>query len=114
MRRYRPEAFSKISPTNGATGLLPALKLTWGSSNYATSYQYCVDTNNIGDCDTSWVNADANTSVVASGLDYDTDYYWQVKALNAVDETPASGGWWHFTTILENDVNWVYLPLIKR
>ena len=37
-----PGAFSKISPVNKATNRPPNLKLSWGSSDFAEEYQYCL------------------------------------------------------------------------
>ena len=73
--------------------------MSWGGSSGATDYQYCIDTTNNNSCDGSWVDVGTNTSVVLSGLSYNTTYYWQVQAVNASGTTAADGGiWWSFTT----------------
>ncbi len=94
-----PAAFNKSTPTNGATGQLTSLTLSWGSSAGATSYDYCYDTNNNGSCDGSWVSTGTNTSVILSVLSTGTVYSWQVRANNTSGTTYAnSNEWWSFTT----------------
>jgi len=94
-----PGAFSKSSPSNGATGVSTDPTLSWGSSSGATSYEYCIDTTDNSTCDGSWTDVGSSTSVSLSGLSEGTTYYWQVRARNAAGTTEANGGtWWHFTT----------------
>jgi len=94
-----PGSFSKSSPANGASGQPFDLTLTWGSSTGATSYEYCIDTTNNNACDGSWTTAGAGTSAAITGLDPDTAYSWQVRAVNGQGSTEANGGtWWVFTT----------------
>jgi len=102
-----PGAFSKSSPTNGATGQPTSLTLSWQTSSGATSYEYCYDTTNNSTCDGSWTSTGGNTSASISGLSSGTTYYWQVRARNAAGTTDAdSGTWWNFTvggTTVPND-----------
>ena len=108
-----PGAFSKISPSDGATGQPTSLTLSWGSSSGATSYEYCYDTVNNNACDTSWISVGNNTSAVISGLSGGTTYYWQVRARNAAGTTEANNGaWWRFST--QAALYPVYLPLVLR
>ncbi len=95
-----PGAFGKVDPANGATSVSIAPTLSWGASNEASDYEYCVDTTNDNACDgNAWQSAGANTSVALSGLSYATTYYWQVRANNVLGTTEADGGtWWSFTT----------------
>jgi hypothetical protein len=95
-----PPVFSKISPTDGATGESTSPTLTWGASAGAT-FEYCYDTVNNSACDTSWVSAGASTSAGLSGLAANTPYYWQVRATSAGSTVYANGGaglFWSFTT----------------
>ncbi|MGD8857171.1 MAG: fibronectin type III domain-containing protein, partial [Chloroflexota bacterium] len=94
-----PAAFGKSGPTNGAGNQTTTPTLSWGSAGGATSYEYCVDTLNNGNCDGDWVDAGDNQSAALSGLAYGTTYYWQARAVNAIGQTEADGGaWWLFTT----------------
>jgi hypothetical protein len=94
-----PGAFSKNSPTNGATGVSTNPTLSWGTSGGATSYEYCLNTANV--CNT-WTSTGANTSVTLSGLNEGTLYYWQVRAKKDSQITYANGSettLWSFTTM---------------
>jgi hypothetical protein len=93
-----PGNFSKIAPARGASGQPISLTLSWGASAGASSYWYCYDTTS--GC-TSWVDNGTATKIALSGLLPNTTYYWQVKAVNAVDSTYANtfpGTYWSFTT----------------
>ncbi len=104
-----PGAFSKTSPSNGATGLSPSLTLSWSVSSNADHYQYCVDSTPMSGSrvchtasagvSTGWADASSTTATV-SGLIAGTTYYWQVYALGA---TPpgmyADGGTWFSFTV---------------
>jgi uncharacterized delta-60 repeat protein len=94
-----PGAFNKSLPGNGATGLPANPSLSWGTSNGATSYEYCIDTTDDNGCDSdTWTSTGASTSITLSNLPPDTTFYWQVRARNAVDTTDANAGaWWSFT-----------------
>lgn len=93
-----PGAFQKAGPANGATGLPPALTLSWGSSAGAEGYQVCYDTTNNNICNASWIPA-TGTSLGTIGLNYNTSYYWQVRAVNTTATVDSNGGaWWVFTT----------------
>jgi serine protease len=114
-----PAQFVKNSPINGATNQPRNLTLGWGTSAQATSYQYCMDTTNDNTCAT-WVDNGTSTSITFTGLNANTTYYWQVRAINSVGTTPANGSetaFWSFTTgtDLINPTSYgVYLPLILR
>jgi hypothetical protein len=91
-------AFTKDSPTNGATGQSVTPVLTWSSSDGATSYQYCYDTSGNSSCDTGW-QVTSNISVELGTLISSTTYYWQVLASDGVITVEAdSGAWYSFTT----------------
>jgi hypothetical protein len=105
-----PGPFNKSNPANNATGQPLNLTLSWGSSVDASNYKYCVDTINNNSCDTSWTSVGSSNSAEPVALNYDTRYYWQVRAFNAFGATEAdSGTWWAFSTSTV-----VFLPLIIR
>ena len=107
-----PGAFSKTSPSDGATGVPINPTLSWGNSNGATSYEYCVDTSNDNTCGGSWVSTATATSAGLSGLLNGMPYYWQVRAKNSQGTTEANSGvWGKFTT---KPPSTVYLPLTMR
>ena len=94
-----PAGFNKSSPANGATGQPTGLTISWGSSTGATSYDYCIDTNNNSSCDGLWVSTGTSTSVVLN-LSQGMAYYWQIRANNASGTTYAdNNAWGSFVTI---------------
>lgn len=94
-----PASFEKISPVNGAVDTLINTALNWEASNGATSYEYCFDTTADSACGGTWTDVGVNTSANPVGLTYNTTYYWQVRAKNAMGTTGANGGvWWSFKT----------------
>ncbi len=94
-----PGAFVKSSPANGAISVAVAPMLSWGLSIDQTDYEYCYDSTINGTCNAAWTSTSNLTSVVLSGLNYSTQYEWQVRAINATDTIEANGGiWWTFTT----------------
>jgi hypothetical protein len=91
-----PGAFGKIAPGNGANAAVNPT-LSWNASDYADSYEYCVDTSNNNVCDSFWISAGASANAGLSGLAKDTTYYWQVRANNIRGTTFADGNsWWSF------------------
>ncbi len=93
-----PDSFGKTSPANGASGISTSPTLSWQSSSGATSYEYCYDTTNNNDCDSTWTSTGSDTNVSLSGLGTST-YFWQVRAVNVDGNTYAdSGAWWSFST----------------
>jgi hypothetical protein len=95
-----PAAFSKISPSNLASGISTSPTLSWGTASGAAGYEYCYDTTNDSACSV-WVSTGASTSAALSGLTYGATYYWQVRALNSFGTTYAEGSstaFWSFTT----------------
>ena len=96
-----PGDFSKSSPADGATDQSINPTLSWGSSSFADTYEYCIDEIDNDDCDTSWISTGTNTSVSLFSLKSNTLYYWHVRASNTTDTTYANGSataFWSFTT----------------
>jgi hypothetical protein len=94
-----PGAFNKNWPSNGRTGQPGNLTLYWGTSSGATLYEYCIATST-ADC-TDWTSAGTNKSVILSGLNPNTTYYWQVRAVNSFGTSYANDSetaHWSFTT----------------
>jgi hypothetical protein len=94
-----PAAFSKTSPTNGATNQPTTLTLRWGTSSGATRYEYCLSTS-AATC-TTWVNRNTAQTIYVSGLSANTTYYWHVRAVSSFGTTYANGSAtdrWSFTT----------------
>ncbi|MFH1226379.1 MAG: DUF2341 domain-containing protein [Planctomycetota bacterium] len=89
-----PVLAGPVSGTVAQGGVNPWL--TWGASNYATSYEIQISAN------ISFNSPLTGTSVVTStvfaqSLNYSTPYYWRVRAANAA----GYGNWsaiWLFTT----------------
>jgi hypothetical protein len=96
----QPWAFYKSSPGNGTIGQVIPRTLSWGSSNGATSYEYCYDLTNDNVC-VPWQSAGSSTFVNLIGLTPNTTYYWQVRAVSPTGTTYANGSataFWSFTT----------------
>jgi hypothetical protein len=92
-----PDAFSKTSPTNGATGQPTTLLLRWDASNGATGYELCLDVMHNATCDEVWIPVGNVTSWAISGLTPGVIYSWHVRAMNGGGTTDAnSGTWWSF------------------
>jgi hypothetical protein len=66
------------------------------------SYEYCIDTSNDNACTAPavWTTTGTARTAAQAGLAYNTTFYWQVRARNAVGTTDATAGtWWSFTTV---------------
>ncbi len=97
-----PEAFGKTAPADLAPDQLTALQLQWESSANATLYEYCIDDEIDGGCDSSWVDASTDLAADLLGLIPGKQYEWQVRASNSTDTIYANDGtWWTFTTVAE-------------
>ncbi|MGE5776244.1 MAG: DNRLRE domain-containing protein [Chloroflexota bacterium] len=95
-----PAAFSKNTPTYGAT-VSSDPSLRWNGSTGAVDYEYCLDTVNNDACDTGWIGT-SDTNVSLQSLPPSTTFYWQVRANNTAGTTGANNGmWWSFKTACE-------------
>lgn len=99
---YLPSAFGKSTPANSTKNQPVGLTLTWAASAGATSYDYCIDNVNDGNCQNqAWTSAGSQRSADLTGLGLmpNTTYYWQVRAVNPFGIRLANAGaWWKFTT----------------
>ncbi len=93
-----PEAFGKLAPEDGAVSQPLDLTLSWETSAFATSYEYCVSADSSQNCE-PWGSVGDSTSVQPTGLAEMGTYYWQVRAINASGSVEADGGTrWEFTS----------------
>jgi alpha-tubulin suppressor-like RCC1 family protein len=83
-----PGAFTISTPPNNATDQPTTMTLSWGASSSATSYGYCLDTNN--ESCAEWVDVGHKTSATVSDLQPETTYYWKVRATNGAGTTVAN------------------------
>lgn len=95
-----PGDFNKKAPFSGVTDEPLAATLTWGESTDAISYEVCYDTTNDGIC-SNWINVGNTTNTLITGLQPNTKYYWQVRAVNGTNTTYADLGgsaFWNFSS----------------
>jgi|GEM_PF-1906417 len=78
-----PGAFAKTSPAAAAVNQQLEVTLSWGASTGAEYYEYCIDKTNDNAC-SDWIDVGVETSALVTGLDYQTRYYWQVRAWNGI------------------------------
>jgi len=90
----------KIAPTNEAPNQPLNVTLKWSNNSGANSYQYCYDTIQNSDCDSTWKDVGTATSADLSVLSPGTTYYWQVCATTSSGSTCADNNtWWSFSTV---------------
>jgi hypothetical protein len=95
-----PGDFNKAYPLMGAIHIPTNITLNWGTSDGATSYEYCYDTMNDNSC--NWINNGPDTTVLLTGLSINTTYYWHVRAINSVGVTYSNTddtAFFSFTTV---------------
>ncbi|TAH52142.1 MAG: hypothetical protein EYC68_07535 [Chloroflexota bacterium] len=93
-----PGAFGKGTPPNGGPIEQTNAALSWGTSDWADSYDYCYDTSNDNQCENNNWNNVGKSRYAFLNLSSATTYYWQVRARNSVGTTEADNGeWWSFT-----------------
>jgi outer membrane protein assembly factor BamB len=108
-----PGAFTKSTPENGAGDQPISLNLTWTASTAASLYEICYDTTNDSAC-SPWIRTSGpTTSARLNDLTNGATYYWQVRAVNAIDTIYADGSegdYWSFTVSDDDQaptVSWV-------
>jgi subtilisin-like proprotein convertase family protein len=95
-KRYSTK-FVKQQPFDKASNVSASPDLRWDPFEYFASYEYCIDTSNNDQCDSSWVVVGNKEHHVAlAGLAAATTYYWQVRI--AGEQILAMDPWWSFTT----------------
>ncbi|RPI86382.1 MAG: hypothetical protein EHM41_08690, partial [Chloroflexi bacterium] len=101
-----PASFSKDAPADDLKDLEIPLTLSWIASGSVTSYQYCYDEIDNNQCDIGggWKDVGITTTTVVTDVLANTNYYWQVRAVNPFTTTEAnSGTWWNFKTKKQPD-----------
>lgn len=96
-----PNSFGKTSPANGAVNQPLSLTINWNTSTRVTSYEYCYDTTDDGNC-SNWTNSGNSTSANLNSLFLNTTYYWHVRAINTGGTTYSDGSetaFWSFMTL---------------
>ncbi len=92
-----------VSPANGATGVAINPTLQWQSVATATGYEVEVSTSSTF-ATTVFSGTTTNLTQALSGLNYNTTYYWRVRALRGTEQGPWSAVW-SFTTTQQTTVN---------
>ena len=96
---YAPLAFNQDSPANGATGVLTRAPFSWDPAVGAASYNIVISANS--NYSSPIINATGLTGtqyVPTVDLGFNTKYYWQVTAVNALGSMVASNAGISFTT----------------
>ena len=87
------------APANGANNVTLTPTLEWQSVATATGYEVQVSTSNTFTT-TVYSGTTTNLTQALSGLNYNTTYYWRVRALRGSEEGPWSAVW-SFTTMMQ-------------
>ncbi|RMD69110.1 MAG: hypothetical protein D6818_10695, partial [Bacteroidetes bacterium] len=82
-----PDAAVPATPADGTTGLPTETTLSWPAVDGATTYRVQVDVSPAFDTGMpgEWTTTD--TSLLLTGLDEQTVYYWRVQAMNACGDS---------------------------
>lgn len=110
-----PSGVSRPTPATGSTGQPPSLTLGWHPVNAAKddSLRYDVvlfESNNLNQ--RSLLTNAKDTTVAATGLLYNTTYYWQVTARNLAGAT-TRGPIWSFQTAALPDNRYLYARTVS-
>jgi hypothetical protein len=103
-----PADFGVVEPANGATAVrLSGYAIQWEDAQFAATYNFTLSTNSdlsspIADVDGLTVNAWA---VPPGTLDYNTTYYWAVRAIGFGGETDMDPIVASFRTRYQSDLN---------
>jgi hypothetical protein len=85
------------APENGSLNMTVALNLSWLTVEEATYYDILVSTD--ADFTNVFLNLESDfTNIDIEGLDYETQYFWKVKALNDIGRMSDWSEVWNFTT----------------
>ncbi|MEX0720334.1 MAG: T9SS type A sorting domain-containing protein [Balneolaceae bacterium] len=96
----QPNMVSLESPTNGTTGLELSPEFEWQVLDGAESYAFQLATDsNFNNIEISATGIGATSLALDESLDYNTQYYWRVRAENEAGDGPWSEAW-NFTTII--------------
>lgn len=90
-----------ISPANNSTGIQTDVTLIWQQVENAETYEYLIS--NDETFATSSGGQIVDTQAELTGLDFNTTYYWKVRA-NKTGETSDWSEVWNFTTT-DNTIN---------
>ena len=94
-----PGEFEKTTPIPGSVLTETSVVLSWGASENAASYSYCLDTNPDVGCNAEWVAVGTDLSVEITNLEHETTYFWQAQAINETGSTNANDDiFWDFLT----------------
>lgn len=89
-----------LSPESGAAGISRSPSLSWSQVADAASYRVQVSAVQTFDTVINDLSGIGGTGVNISGLDFETEYFWRVQAVNEA----GAGGWsatWSFSTVDE-------------
>lgn len=102
-----PVEFGVIQPMNGDVGQqLSGYSLQWEDSEFAISYEFTLDDDSDMSSPLVETTVTSNGWAVTPGLlEFNTTYYWSVRAVNFGGETVMDPQVASFTTRLEADVN---------
>ncbi len=89
-----------VSPTDGATGVVTSPTLLWNIVPSANEYEYQYSTDEF--FTTYMGNTTQSSSISIGVLDYNTEYFWRIKATDGTNFSEWSEVW-SFTT--ENDIS---------
>jgi len=92
-----------LDPVDGKTGMGAEVWLSWEASTGASGYRIEVDDNADFSSLDFYRNNEGETRVYVDGLDYESKYYWRVRAKNSQSTSPWSQVF-SFTTMSEPPV----------
>jgi hypothetical protein len=91
-----PQAgFTKLTPADYSSKLQNSLLLSWSSLSGATAYEYCIANTSERICQAGWTNTGMSTMARVSGLAFNSDFFWQVRAITPVGSVEANANDWY-------------------
>ena len=91
-----PGIVTYVAPLNGAINIENGSLLSWTFGDNTDEYQVMLGTSNPPTIEVVAFTSSLKNSYTISGLDAETEYFWQVNAKNSTGTT--SGEVWSFTT----------------